>query len=408
MITIKKLFWNRLSSGWKYQYSVLKAVVDWIVALYIVIPYLGLFINTYLNWWKHIPPEFNSIPLNAFLGIVLLFAWSGTLRIFVEDADQIFLFQNKAWIKGIIKYSVAYYIFFNLLMSWLFCLVLAPFFLLLYHFSYSHFVWFVLSTFLLRASLGILKQLLELRLKGWKQGFAKIAFFLIAGWYFRLTITMLINDSILFFFSNIFIFIILWFLIYRRVSISGALLEDIEINEAAKLKFTNVLLKYKGTYAKKPVNFRTRPLLFRNSNTILKKRTPENGLIELCLKSTLRHGANLRFYFEVIGAYALMLSAFPSDWKWLLWCGSIPFLISVVKMYWLESANSPFVSLFPIRTEIQLNAAIRSLFSMALPGEIILFLFVTLQTQEWLYALILFPSGLLLSHYLAKKLAIFS
>ncbi len=49
MTTIKKLFWQRLVSGWKYQYSVWKTVVDWIVALYIVIPFSAIFLEVYLS-----------------------------------------------------------------------------------------------------------------------------------------------------------------------------------------------------------------------------------------------------------------------------------------------------------------------------------------------------------------------
>jgi ABC-2 type transport system permease protein len=100
MTTVKTLFWYRLVSGWAYQYSVWKTVVDWIIALYIVIPFSGIFLYTYVGWWKQVPAVLNYVPLNAFLVIVLLFSWSGTFRIFVEDATKSFFRSKKLGLKG--------------------------------------------------------------------------------------------------------------------------------------------------------------------------------------------------------------------------------------------------------------------------------------------------------------------
>lgn len=208
MTTAKKLFLHRLVSGWAYQYSVWKTVVDWIVALYIVIPFSALFIDTYISWWRHIPTGLNYIPLNALLVIVLLFAWSGTLRIFVEDADQIFLFQRTAWIKRLIKYSIAYYIGSCFLVTLLFCIVLAPFVLLHYGFTIHSFLWLIMSTFLIQASIGILKQLIEFRFQGWKRGLVKVILLVISGAYLQITVISLINQLTLFF---LLFFYFLWF-----------------------------------------------------------------------------------------------------------------------------------------------------------------------------------------------------
>lgn len=226
-----------------------------------------------------------------------------------------------------------------------------------------------------------------------------------SGFYLQITAVCLLNQQP---FSYILIFlllIVLILLICRRTSLKGTLLSDIAMGQAAKMKLTNILLGYAGTYTKKPVTFRARPWLFRNSNLIFRQRTPENGLVELCLKSTLRHTANVMFYLQVIVVYALFLSVFPPIWKWVLWGASIFILTSYVKLHWLESINSPYVALFPLRNETKRGAASRSLFIMALPGEIILALFVVMQTQEWLYALMILPAGFFLSRFTARRLA---
>ncbi|MEA4900119.1 ABC transporter permease [Desulfitobacterium sp.] len=408
MNTVKRLFRHRLIAEWAYQYSVWKTVVDWIVALYIVIPFSALFLYTYWGWWKQVPAGLNYVPLNAFIVIVLLFSWLGTIRIFVESADQIFLFQRKAWMKGLVKYSLVYYLGFNFLMACLFCFVLAPFLLLHYEFTLNSLLWFVISTFLFKASIGMLKQYIQLRFQGWKRGLITAVMLAISGVCLQLNVSLLINQPTLFFLSFLILFIIFVLLIYRRISLDGTLLEDISLGQTAKMQFTNVLLRYAGTYTKKPITFRTRPFLFRDSNIIFKRRTSENALVELCLKSTLRHSANIKFYLQVIVVYALFLSIFPPIWKWAMWGVAIVFLTAVVKLYWLESVNSPYVTLFRLKTETKLAAASRSLFILALPGEALLALFVVLQTQQWLYALIILPIGFWLGKFAAKQFAMFS
>lgn len=326
----------------------------------------------------------------------------------MEDADQIFLFQRKVWTKRLIQYSIVYYIGLNFIMTLFLGFVLAPFLFKHYYFASISFLKFILLTLLLKTSLGILKQFLQFRFKGWKQNLTKAVCLVLSSVYLRVSVSGLINRSPFFGVSCLFLLIVLGLLIRQRITLSGSLLEDISIGQDDKLKFANVLLKFTGTYVKKPITLRTRPWLFRNSNLIYRRRNPENGLVELCLKSTLRHGANLKFYLYVVGAYGIMLTAFPPSYKWGLWGVSILFLTTLVKMYWLEAANSPYVLLFPLRAETKFEAASRSLFVMALPGEILLLLFVVIQTHQLLYALILLPLGILLGKFTAKKLALFS
>src|SRR5665648_842969 len=115
MMTVARLLLLRIVSDWKYQYQVFRTAVDWIVAIYIVIPFSYIFIDFYLSVWREVPGWLFSIPLNALIGLIVVFIWSGTVRIFLEDADQLFLLQRKEWISRIIKYSLGYSVASNLL-----------------------------------------------------------------------------------------------------------------------------------------------------------------------------------------------------------------------------------------------------------------------------------------------------
>ena len=80
MMTVTRLLLLRIVSDWKYQYQVFRTAVDWIVAIYIVIPFSYIFIDFYLSLWREVPGWLFSIPLNALIGIILVFIWSGTVQ----------------------------------------------------------------------------------------------------------------------------------------------------------------------------------------------------------------------------------------------------------------------------------------------------------------------------------------
>ncbi|WP_434509987.1 ABC transporter permease [Desulfitobacterium sp. AusDCA] len=408
MITVRRLFLRRIVSEWKYQYQVWKTAVDWIVALYIVIPFLLIFLNTYLSWWRTIPEWVNYLSLNALLGIILFFVWSGSIRIFVEEADQLFVYQQRDWIKKLIKLSLVYFLGFNLLETLLFSLILAPFLILYYGFSPAELLELSIFVFGLKASIDISKQLIERRFQGWNQTFIKMAVVIVSGIYLRLSVFLLTGLNNLFFCSAALLFLALIILAYMRITISGVFYEDVISGQASKLKMVNLLLRQAGTAAKRTKNRRQRPWMFRNSNPIYRKRTPENVLIELCIKSTIRNGEDIKFYFEVVAMCLLMLTAFPKDWKWFLWFMFIVFLTNMIRLFWQKFLNSAFVKLFPLISETQMSAASRTLFLMALPGQILIGLVTAIQTQEWLISLLMFPIGLIIARLAAKKLVFFT
>src|SRR5690554_3586582 len=108
MINIHLLFWQRLRSNWKFQYSILKMVMDWVVALYIIIPGLALFLHTYRGWWQEPPSLFYILPLESLWLIFMIICWSGILRVYVEEGDQLFLYQYTTWHRGLVVYSILY------------------------------------------------------------------------------------------------------------------------------------------------------------------------------------------------------------------------------------------------------------------------------------------------------------
>lgn len=406
MMTVTGLFFRRLVSEGRYQYQIWKTAVDWIVALYIVIPFFAIFINFYLSWWRKAPGWLDYIPLNALLVIILVFAWSGTTRIFLEDADQLFLLQRKAWISRIIKYSLGYSVIYNLVATSLLLIILAPFLWLHYGFSPAGIILLTVFVFVVKNCLGLAKQLVELRFKGWPQLIVRSVMFLITGVYVRESVVLLLSRTGLFYLVGLISLITHGILLYQRVRVKGTFFEDVSREQNARLRLAKFMLQAMGTYVKKPRFSRKRPLLFRNSNLLFKKRSSVNGLVEMCLKAVLRNAGDVGFYLKLVGSYLVMIVVFPGDFKWLLWIVFSIMLTNVVGISWLEVINAPFVCFFPWLPETKIVAARKAIFLMALPGQLLLGLAVVIQTRSWIGALGMVPIGVVIGYFTANRVSL--
>lgn len=405
MMTVPRLFWQRLASDWKYQYEAWKTAVDWVVALYIVIPFLGIFIYEYLGWWREMPSWLIYINLNALLVIVFFFTWFGTTRIFLEEADQLFLLQKKAWIHQLIKLSLGYTIGYNVLTSTLLLLILAPF-LLHYGVSPREIVWMTLFTIGFKTCMGIAKQFVDLRFMGWIQNLVRTVLLMMAGVYWRQSVYYLMSHSSLFYLSLIVLSGVLALLLFRRITLRGTFFQDVVREKNAKLRLVKHLLQNLGTYEKKPMFTRKRPLFFRSSNRLFKKRTPVNGLVEMFLKSESRDEKDVTAYFRMLGTSIVAMILFPSDYGWLLWVAFSLMITSFIGALWRVAINHPFVCLFPWLSETKVAAARKSIFMMALPGQLFLGLVVVIRTQAWLGGLVMVPIAILIGYYSANKVSL--
>ena len=406
MMTVTRLLFRRLVSDWKYQYQVWRTAVDWIVALYIVIPFFAIFLNYYLMWWRKAPEWLIYIPLNALIGIILVFAWSGTIRIFVEEADQLFLLQRKAWISRIIKYSLGYSVIYNFVLTSLLLIILAPFLLLHYGFSLIGVIWLTVFVFVLKNCMNLTKQLVELRFKGWSQRIVSWAIFILTGVYVRESVLLLFSRLGLFYLALFVLLSMLGILLYRRVKLRGTFFGDVASEQTARLRLAKYMLQKMKTYVKKPRTSRKRPLLFRNSNLLFKERNPVNGLVEMYLKSKLRNDKDVMFYLQMLGVSIFFILIFPPDYGWLLWFVFSIMITNFVLLFWQEVIKDPFVCLFPWLPETKSVAMRRALFFMALPGQLILGVLVVVKTHSWLGGLGIVPITILIGYYIAKKISL--
>ena len=234
-MTPSKLFYRRLTVNWKYNYSVWKTTIDWTIALYLVLPTLILGINQYIKWWK-IPPQWLSLlPIDIILISCYFFAWTGSIRIFLEEADQIFLLNQKIWLKQIRKLSLAYSVFVYMLSNILFFILLAPFLLQHYHFSLSRLGNLFFLTLLLRLFFGLIKQLLTVRYYGWIKFILLRGSMVLGSLLFVNVISDILNNSTASLIAMLFLIIASIVLIMIRINDVSSFLADVAANVKKKL-----------------------------------------------------------------------------------------------------------------------------------------------------------------------------
>ncbi len=267
MITPNNLFIKRLSAEWHNNLRALNLVTDWTVLVYIVIPFVFLGIYQYEIWWRSPPEGLAFIPFNFFVAINAFFAWSGTIRLFIKGADQLFLWSRKNWIRAVVSRGIAYSLVLNFMLTLLLFLILAPFYMGHYEIPLNTLANLFLITFLSKVTVGLLKQFMQLSFSGIKHFFVQkgtfVAFILLFVW----SASYLPAGPLPGFVSVIILLITGSYLVNKRINTKGSFFDDLEREQNESLKYVNLVFNISGISAPKQSK-RTRPLLLRRSNLL--------------------------------------------------------------------------------------------------------------------------------------------
>ena len=408
MKTAGKFFLHRVLKEWKFQVSVWRTAIDWTVALYMVVPALIVVIKQHIDWWQ--TGLAWPLPFAFFTSIIFIFSINGHIRLFVEEADQLFLLQLGTWRKQLTKFSLAYSLLVNLILTCLVFLYLAPVFLRQYHLSWLELTLWALFCFLFKSVTGLNKQLLSLRYHGWGERLARWLLYLVSGIFYQGSLFLLTNYALVFTLPLLILLAVLVLLLYRRISLRGSFGQDVAREQSIKLRYASLFLRAAMVYTKKnkTVALNNRPLVFRRSNPLFKERTAPNLLTEACLKSVLRSKSRLVTYGQLVFLCVAVILALPPNWKWAAWFGFSLLLANFVELFWRETRNSPVIQLFPWKREDHAKAASKAIFLLMLVGFLPLSLALGLEVYSWLGALALLPVGAILGYYVSKTIAAFS
>ena len=402
MTTPTKIFYKRIISDWKFQYEVWRMAIDWTVALYIVIPAIILGVYQYIELWQTQLSWLDDLSFQLFAGVIFFFAWKGTIRIFIEEADQLFLWQQKSWLNQIFKLSIGYSMFLKLCFNGFIFLLLAPV-LLYYQFSIAEFLRLFILSILVGLCLNFTQHLISLVYQGIIGVVAQVVLFLLSGFLFINMIPKTIGQNGPFIVMALLLSVMLGILIYQRLTIKGTFIKDVTREQYARLRYLNFLFEFVELDVKRPLLKRKHPNLFSRSNPLFKKRYAANCLAELGIKSVLRDSKNIKQYLQMV--LVLMPIAFtPGELMWLLWVAFAALLTCFVRSYWREFISSEFINLFPSNDKIKIVAARKFMFIMTLPGFMVISFIAGFITCSWPGAICGMLAGIVIVAYFSLKL----
>ncbi|MEC1680491.1 ABC transporter permease [Bacillus mojavensis] len=332
----RSLFIRRWLDFYRYQFKVLHAVIDWTVALYIVLPALAFVIYQYVEWanGSGLLYEWSErVEWRWLYAVGILIVCTGSIHTFLLEADQVFLLQKKAIIRQMKQYALVYSLLFTLAKWLLLFFLLLPFIIDSVRVTISESASLLIYTFGLHTVFLSLKQERIRKPRSiWRQitdFFLKVVLF--ACSFLMITFTEWHLLSLV----GVMFFIFAYIRSLKKTASFSAF--EAEVLEERKIRLTLAgLVMMTSQDVRMPRvkdRMRRKPLLFRNSKRIFKKRTTYTIYKELFFKVMLRNGEYARHLYMLLSAFAILTIVSPIFLKvvaLLVYTGVCRYVLSLI------------------------------------------------------------------------------
>ncbi|WP_339162086.1 ABC transporter permease [Siminovitchia sp. FSL W7-1587] len=312
-----RLLWTRVLENGKHKLKTMRAVMDWTIIVYFVIPSIVIGFFIYRSWWLEMPGWIQHIPFSfLFIGSFFLL-WNSHFRTYVREADTIFLMKKERLFIGLKKGGILFSYTFEILTAGLLALLIAPFWFQHYGFTGLQLLSFCISWITLKWLVMAVSGRLDVQLRGLISILRNIPLVIGAGaiWYVSFlafehgSILLIILISLLNTVGSIV-------LNYPRFTSIHTFEQDLAIDEREKRKHTEFVLGMSSDIEKLPKlgTVRKNPRLYSKSNRLFKKRTEMVGYLELFIKVTTRNTEYFWGYVRIIGVTVAALIMLPPLW----------------------------------------------------------------------------------------------
>ncbi len=334
------LFFSRFRKNSRYQYNVIKRIMDWTIILYLVVPSVVIFVFIYRSWWKATPSWMESILLPLVFLFFYCFTWFGKIRTFVLEADKVFLIKDSQLFYGIKKWGYLYSCLTNFIGTAVFICLFLPYFVVVSHWSLIQAVQLLLAVYIVRLWIILFKLfLLRIRNKFLNIVCTIFAFFIgLSIW----NIFISFHPIVLLLLLMMFIFhpILYFYQIKRKSSFDQEVVEE----KKAKLGFTSLILQLSMQVEKPSYSTREKPFFNRNSRRIFKKRTGVTGFLELFIKVLIRNPSYWFSYIQIISSLSVAMVLLPVLWLKI----SIFFFFIIILSIWCHTIWEKIMNATPI------------------------------------------------------------
>jgi len=405
MDSVGRYFRKRLGSNWTFQWRVLRLVVDWTVAVYVVLPLAAVAVYNYVKWWRTPPEWYSYVTFDVVRAVLFLFLLQGTIRYFLEEADQLHFLQGERWAERFRKYGAVYSAAVDAAAVAAVGLLLVPVLLLNHRLSLPAFLLLFLYVWLYKLGLSLLRQFADIRLSGWRLYAANTLIVAALGALFAVTTQLFLHSPAAGAALCAGAAALDLLLFRRRLTAKSAFLEDVRRDGKEKFKFVGFILR--NQVIKKPTYPRRRPLLFHHSGRIFRKRTAANVLAESGLKGLMRNPQQVKNYVTITAVFAAgslltRIGANAQAALTVIWFVAGFVLCYYVRLQWGEFQENAFFGLFSWKPGSWYNALRIYVFCAMLPGFLIVGAAVWLPVVSAAQAIVLLPVAVGIAYVLSS------
>ncbi|WP_442603685.1 ABC transporter permease [Paenibacillus sp. KN14-4R] len=399
-MNVKQLFLHRIRYNAKFQLRVISLIIDWIIALYLIVPPLLIGGYQYVQLWKQPPTWFVFIILPIVLLVIKLVGSVGNNRFFIEGADQLFILHRDRWYKGIMRYGLVYSFFIRFVIVTVICGIFAPWFYAQLGYNGLQFASLVVGGTVYIWIEKIVNDFIGFKFKGWMFYLIQIPLTLfgillfIGGGYLITNFPWIASGASL-------LMLLLIPLVGRwRLAWQGTFYEQIDKELEMKTRLLSLIMMQVDD-KKKPTK-RRRALLFRKSNRLFRKYTPIKGVAECLIKAFIRDGKQVRLYLQCIIPVCGAMFLIPVFAKWILF-GVVFIILNIWMRVWTKNAlKADFLQLFSISDRFKSDVMELTSYWLASPGLLLVSGVIGAVTWGWfgLFLTMIGTSGI---HYGLNK-----
>jgi|GEM_PF-6903667 len=389
----KQLFLKRIKLNVKFQYKVIRTVVDLVVALYFFVPALIAVIMYSRHLWNAQPSFLFQVPLIIVSLVMFILIASSSCRTFYEYGDQLFLIQQKKWYQAIKYYGVIY----TLIVHAVKCLIIFGLILpLLYvglNLSLLHIASFYLLTVVMMTSYSFIKRRISLMLKFINRVISYIGIFIIGLLLYSTVLTL--SPIIQMTCSLLIMVALMRYATKQQASYATFFIQLANYDLVGRYTYLKLILttgEYKIPAIKKT---KAKPKLFKQSNPLFKVRSDVNILVENGIKQFIRNKDYMLMYiyFSLASCYALFFLPIEGKIVYVLAFSFIYLLIG--KQIWRLFMDGDFMKLYKWEDIIKIKALQKGSLLFALPGYTLLFVVFLCLSPSLIMLLINIAIGLI-------------
>lgn len=395
MLTPGQVALGRIKADIRFQYRAWRMAVDWTVALYIVIPALAAAVYQYVTWWREPSYWLAPVPYGAVRSGLFLFAAAGSVRYYVEEADQLFLVQRMDWFRRVRGWGAGCSLARHGLWTIAAGLLLYPLLSRVYGQSPWDSALLMLTVYLSKIYIMAGKQQLTLRYQGWRGLLARALLLPAAGLMFGLLSGLPERNAFVSAAVLVMLALPIGWMFSARLRQKGTFYHDVRREQEEKMRIAGMLLSAGGISApKKPRLRRKRPLLFPSSGKLYRTRNTENVLAESLIKAVCRNTSKLSLLGYAAAAYAAAVAVCPPGvLRWVVWLSVSALSVWMSAAFAREAVSEPYVRLFHWEDGIRLDACRKAGAGVSLPVCLLLALLTGFLELGALQALLMLPAG---------------